>query len=160
MINTVLRCSFTFILVLLSACSNDKRVDNLSPQAAESVKTEISRFVMNQYALSNAGQFDSAHANFRNASGASQGQLILDFQKFERDNAIPFLRSLDSIRFDLGNFSVEPLKEDIAVVVGQYRFSAQQKGKPIANPLVAFTWVLEKKEGRWAIRHWHTSAPQ
>ena len=139
--------------MLFVACGNES-----TPSSAQ-VEEEVSALTDRYFELGDEGRYEEAFQLYHEASGVADGHLIPSMDAHVRDNVLPFLRDLENAAFDLTGYRVIPLGTAAAVVVGSYTFSASRDGTPISNPETAFTWALEKRDGQWVIRHWHTSMP-
>lgn len=125
-----------------------------------SVVNQVSATTRANFELSRAGRFEESFQRFAQTStGAADGTLILTWEAHRTRTVLPFLASLDSVAFSLGDFVVTPLGRDAAVVVGKYSFSANRGGQRLSNPSTAFTWVMAKRGDNWEIVYWHTSNP-
>ena len=58
---------------------------------------------------------------------------------------------------ELGNHTEFPLADDTKLIVGMYVFTRMRDGQPVATP-ARFTFVVQRRDGRWQILHHHSSA--
>lgn len=147
------RTLFSFITVFSLTYSANAQYKKAVP---DEITVPISRLVNAFYGLCNSGKFEDAWALFKNPSGVSGGRIVRNWEEHKQKNVLPFLHQLDSVSFKLAGFTVDSVTSDVAIVIGQYDFSALQQGKPVSNPRTAFAWVFKKEKGEWGIVHWQT----
>ena len=66
-------------------------------------------------------------------------------------------RSFEGLKFWHQNLKVQPLGPEAVYATAEYNLTRTVDGRPVTSGGLA-TYVLIRQDGRWIIRHSHTSA--
>lgn len=69
----------------------------------------------------------------------------------------PELKSFEGLQFEHQNLKVQILGADAAYATADYSLTRRVDGQPVTSSGLA-TYVLLRQDGRWIIRHSHTSS--
>ena len=76
-----------------------------------------------------------------------------------RDHHIgPELREMEGLRFTHANVQVQPLGNAAAYVICEYRLRARIKNEDVDATGLETLILVKGQDGRWLIRHSHTSS--
>jgi uncharacterized protein (TIGR02246 family) len=147
-----------WLLLAAGAAAGQATADHDAHHAQGNQEQEIVAFFKAYDAAFTAKNLDSLATMYHPDVTVYEGGGINPGWADYRDRHLgPELKSFENLAFSHNNVKVQTLSADAAYVTADYSLGRTADGRQVTSGGLA-TYVLIRQEGRWIIRHSHTSA--
>jgi len=157
-VQQLIQVAATVAAVMAAATLQAQMADHAAHHAQAGPEQEIAGFFQAYDAAFTAKDMDRLATMYHPDVTVYEGGGINPGWADYRDRHLgPELKSFEGLTFVHQNLKVLPLGSDAAYATADYSLTRTVDGKPVTTGGLA-TYVLIRQDGKWIIRHSHTSA--